>query len=125
MAFGPDPEQGLDPWQYPSDNACTQETDTDFRAMGYSIRSDRWRYTVWLEWDGLGLDKQSWSAVVGEELYDHNGDDGMDTDKFDNVNLGCKGAQYGPVCAQHKAALEAGWQAAKPKPAAYAELAKH
>ena len=47
------------------------------------------------------------------------GDDGTDTDKFDNENLGCESAQYKPVCAQHKAALEAGWKQARPKPAAY------
>ena len=44
--------------------------------------------------------------MKGEELYDHLIDDGrQDTDKFDNVNLGCAGAQYAPVCAAHKAAM--------------------
>jgi iduronate 2-sulfatase len=117
-----DPETGLAPWNYPSDNACTSVEDNGFAAMGYSIRTDRWRYTLWLQWDGAKLDKVSWNAVHGEELYDHEGDDGFDTDKFDNVNLGCASPQTAPVCAVHKAALEAGWGAAKPKPAAYAGL---
>ena len=114
-----DPETGEAPWLYPSDNPCTQVEHTEFRAMGYSIRTARWRYTLWLQWDGEKSDKVSWDAVVGEELYDHEGDDGTDTDKFDNENLGCESAQYKPVCAQHKAALEAGWKQARPKPAAY------
>ena len=106
---------GDEPWDYPSDNACTSVASNNFSAMGYSIRSDRWRYTLWLAWDGEKLDKVSWDAIHGEELYDHQGDDGRDTDKFDNVNLGCSGAEYAPVCAAHKAAMEVGWRAAKPK----------
>jgi hypothetical protein len=48
-------------------------------------------------------------------LYDHLNDDGRDTDKIDNVNLGCAGAQYAPVCAAHKAAMiAAGWRQADP-----------
>ena len=70
-----------EPWDYPSDNACTGETSDLFSAMGYSIRTDRWRYTLWLQWDGAKRDKVSWDAVHGEELYDHAGDDGFDTDK--------------------------------------------
>jgi iduronate 2-sulfatase len=104
----------LAPWVYPSDNACTGDESSTFAAMGYSIRTDRWRYTLWLRWDGAKLDKVSWDAVTGEELYDHLNDDGRDTDKFDNVNLGCASAQYAPVCAAHKAAMIAGWRQAKP-----------
>ena len=37
-----------------------------------------------------------------------------------SLPLGCAGVEYAPVCAAHKAALEAGWRAARPKPAAYA-----
>ena len=60
-----------EPWDYPSDNACTGETSDLFSAMGYSIHTDRWRYTLWLQWDGAKRDKVSWDAVHGEELYDH------------------------------------------------------
>ena len=68
-----------------------------------------------MQWKGAKLDKISWGAVRGEELYDHLNDDGRDTDKFDNVNLGCAGAQYAPVCDAHKAAMiAAGWRKAKP-----------
>jgi hypothetical protein len=62
----------------------------------------------------------SWNDIHGEELYDA-GDKGDDTDKFDNVNLGCGGAQQS-VCALHKAALQMGWKAAVPKHGAYDKL---
>ena len=105
--------KGFEPWEYPSSNACTSVASDSFRAMGYSIRTDRWRYTLWVKWDGKHLKPAGWTGdnVVGIELYDHQGDDGMDTDKFDNENV----AEANPaVCAQHKAALIAGWKPARP-----------
>ena len=45
-------------------------------------------------WDGEKVGITSWNDIHGEELYDHAGDEGDDTDKFDNVNLGCGGAQH-------------------------------
>ena len=83
--------------------------------MGYSIRSDRWRYTLWLRWNGTAVAGWDGDAVVGEELYDHEGDDGMDTNKFDNINLDCGEAEHAAICAQHRAALKAGWRLALPK----------
>ena len=49
--------------------------------MGYSIRTTGeelgdWRYTEWVVWDGPNL-KPDWSQVVGRELYNHTGDDGL------------------------------------------------
>ena len=38
--------------------------------MGYSVRSDRWRYTMFVEWDGDVLGPR-WSRVQAEELYAH------------------------------------------------------
>ena len=98
------------PWSYPSDNPCTMVASNGFYAMGYSVRSLRWRYTAWLKWDGQRLTAM-WDEVVGEELYDHQGDDGMDTDKYDNENVALANPA---VCQLHKAALIAGWRAARP-----------
>ena len=78
-----------------------------------SIRTARWRYTLWLQWDGEKSDKVSWDAVVGEELYDHEGDDGRDTDGFENVNL--VDDAHADTRAQMKASLLAGWRASKPR----------
>ena len=86
--------------------------DNAFDAMGYSIRSDRWRYTLWVRWDGA-TKSPKWSQVVGEELYDHLDDDGMNTDRFENVNL--VDDAHADVRAQMKASLLAGWRASKPR----------
>ena len=105
-----------EPWDFPSDNGCTSVDSTKFDAMGYSIRTDNYRYTLWVKWDGAKKKVAGWTGanVVGEELYDHHGDDGMDTDKFDTVNLNCRVAPYAAVCAAHKTALIAGWKSARP-----------
>ena len=39
--------------------------------MGYSVRSDGWRYTIWVAWNGEML-KPVWEAVQGVELYQHS-----------------------------------------------------
>eukprot|EP00756_Hemistasia_phaeocysticola_P024465 Hpha_TRINITY_DN1594_c0_g1::TRINITY_DN1594_c0_g1_i1::g.57146::m.57146/K01136/IDS; iduronate 2-sulfatase len=100
-----------EPWISPTDNACTGVEDSNFDAMGYSIRSDRWRYTLWVKWDGVKL-APLWNEIVGEELYDHEGDDGMDTDGFENVNL--VDDAHADVRAQMRASLFAGWKASRP-----------
>lgn len=57
--------------------------------MGYLIRTDLYRYTEWLRWNGTLL-KADWSRVVGTELYDHSGDDDTSFDNFENTNLADK-----------------------------------
>lgn len=42
----------------------------DIKIMGYSIRTDRYRYTEWIEFDNVRF-KGNWSNVYGIELYDH------------------------------------------------------
>ena len=54
--------------------------------MGYSIRVEGWRYTEWVEWNGAEL-RPEWARQVGRELYDHHGDDELDFDAFENVNV--------------------------------------
>lgn len=39
--------------------------------MGYSIRSDRYRYTVWVEWKNKVTNADK---VFAEELYDYQDD---------------------------------------------------
>merc|ERR1711871_1322402 len=69
------------PWDFPTNNPCTQVPAKNFAAMCYSIRTLRWRYTRWVQWNGAQK-APIWDAVVGEELYDHQGDTGDDTDGF-------------------------------------------
>lgn len=72
------------------------------------------RYTVWLKWDKAAKKVAGWNDanVVGEELYDHAGDDGMSTDKFENVNVAKTNLD---ICTSMKSALIAGWRRALPQ----------
>ena len=63
-------------------HACLFTPARDFNWMGLSVRSVEWRYTLWVEWDGPHL-RPLWDRVVGEELYDHRGDNGIGEDVFD------------------------------------------
>ena len=49
--------------------------------MGYSLRSDRWRYTEWAVWNKTSF-QPIWDSVTlnRTELYDHQGDLGTDFD---------------------------------------------
>jgi arylsulfatase A-like enzyme len=68
------------------------------RFSGTSIRTERWRYTEWV--DGK---KES----VGVELYDEH------ADPKENVNVAAEAANAG-VVAEMAQRLRAGWKAAKP-----------
>ena len=60
-------------------DACTKVADHKFAVMGYSIRTEGWRYTRWMPWHGDHTDgaRVAWDQPVGEELYDHRNDTGM------------------------------------------------
>jgi len=66
--------------------------------MGRSMRTDRWRYTEWVNAKG---------ARVGLELYDHASDPG------ENVNV-AYAPQNKAVLADASARLHSGWQSARP-----------
>jgi len=68
--------------------------------MGYSMRTDRCRYTEWRAEHGAG-------DVVATELYDHEADPG------ENVNV-AGAAENAALVAELAAQLAAGWQAALP-----------
>ena len=63
-----------------SDNSCLEVERTSFTYMGYSIRTDRYRYTEWLAWNGSALAPARPLRLRASELYDHDGDDGAWTD---------------------------------------------
>ena len=67
--------------------ACNNAPKNTFWAMGYSVRSDEWRYTRWLRWDGVALKAKWESDDYAEELYSHKGDDSTNMDDFENENL--------------------------------------
>eukprot|EP00041_Stephanoeca_diplocostata_P016505 m.325400 g.325400 ORF g.325400 m.325400 type:complete len:709 (+) comp20385_c0_seq1:72-2198(+) len=69
-------------WQ---SNWCEFVDRTQIRFMGYSIRTDAWRYTEWVKFNGSSL-TPIWTEVVGKELYNHTLDNATDYDAFENVN---------------------------------------
>ena len=82
------------------ESACNSVQLVDIAYMGFSVRVDNWRYNAWLSFNGT-TNRGDWDSVgpgilsatigqkglLGEELYDHTGDDGTDFDAFENVNL--------------------------------------
>jgi arylsulfatase A-like enzyme len=67
--------------------------------MGYAVRTDRYRYVEWQEWDT--------KKVVARELYDHHGDAG------EMVNVASRKGREATVAELSKL-LGAGWRAAVP-----------
>lgn len=71
-------------------NDCNDVPSSLFTHMGYSLRSEEWRFTAWYAWNSN--DTVTFSSPVALELYDHRGDDGTcsgsDTfDAFETVNV--------------------------------------
>ena len=55
--------------------------------MGYSLRTDEWRYSTFCAWDGPRL-APDWSRCAHEELFDHRNDSALwDVDHVENANL--------------------------------------
>mmetsp|Transcript_5689 Transcript_5689/g.13844 ORF Transcript_5689/g.13844 Transcript_5689/m.13844 type:complete len:169 (+) Transcript_5689:47-553(+) len=68
--------------------SCVHTDRTKFTSMGYSVRADGYRYTVWTPWDGDRLVGRFDVADYGRELYTHNaGHDEPDFNMYENVNL--------------------------------------
>merc|ERR1719253_1272154 len=79
-----------------------------FTHMGYSIRTEEWRYTEWRTWDGAGLKAHFGPGTeVARELYDHRADPSfpVDFDSFENENL-AEDPQYAGVIAELSATLQ-------------------
>jgi len=69
------------------------------RIMGYSMRTERYRYTEW--------QRRKTGEVVARELYDHQ------EDPQENVNLAAAG-EHRDLAARLARQLKAGWKAARP-----------
>jgi len=67
--------------------------------MGYTIRTDRYRYVEWYHWKS--------GEYAARELYDH------ETDPEENVNV-AEAPGYEAVVKDLAARLKAGWRAARP-----------
>jgi iduronate 2-sulfatase len=70
--------------------------------MGYSMRTDRYRFTRW-------VNRDDHSKMVAEELYDH------DSDPQENTNI-VKTIDASPLHSKLRADWSAGWKGARPCP---------
>ena len=75
--------------------------------MGYTMRTDRYRYTEWPKFIGKPTYKPDWTTLFGAELYDHV------TDPEENVNL-ANDPRYKDLRDQLSKQLRAGWRAVIP-----------
>ena len=57
----------LTPVEFPTNDACTFNNATTFFAMGYSIRTDEWRYTRWVGWKGAVLQSPGFFKYKNED----------------------------------------------------------
>lgn len=96
-------EQPDRPWksaafsQYPRSKA---QTKSPHGLMGYSMRTDRYRFTVW-------VDRTDAAKIDAIELYDHQ------NDPMENTNIAGDPANAGLVQTL-KAQWEKGWRGARP-----------
>ncbi|MBL9206495.1 MAG: sulfatase [Opitutaceae bacterium] len=96
-------EQPNRPWksaafsQYPRSKA---QTKSPHGLMGYSMRTERYRFTVW-------VDRSNAAKVDAIELYDHQ------SDPMENTNIAGDPANAGLVQTL-KAQWEKGWRGARP-----------
>lgn len=64
------------PTPFPSKNPDSDQPRlTETKIMGYSLRSNRFRYTSWIKFNHSSF-KVDFDSVYAEELYDHMFDDG-------------------------------------------------
>lgn len=66
-AFSQYPRPGPTPSRDPDSD---QPHTSDTTVMGYSVRTNRFRYTAWLKFDNKTY-QPDWDHIIAEELYDH------------------------------------------------------
>jgi len=63
--------------QYPRESTSGPGRDESFpHAMGYKVTTRNFTYTRWMKFDNNTATRH-FDEVLGEELYDHRGDDGV------------------------------------------------
>lgn len=88
------------------EHVCLFIERSNFTWMGYSVRTEGWRYTEWVQWDG-SHQKPLWERMAGVELYPHKEYAGeSDFDAWENLNE-ADSPKYDDVKAQLSAVLHA------------------
>ena len=80
----------------------TEESHAEF--MGFSVRNARWRYTVWLPWDGekLNADWTASAALAPRELYDYDPYSLYNPDRADYMNRAYETKHQATVNCLHR-----------------------
>ena len=75
-----------------NEDPCTATPSNQFTHMGYTMRTNTWRYTEWHAWRGGEILQPDWddgSQMI--ELYDHRADpphsSKISFENFENVNI--------------------------------------
>ncbi len=76
----------------------------EFERMGYTIRTDQFRYVEWYNWDKETNQK---TDFLSRELFDHN------SDSQENTNIANQ-VEFAKTVKQLSRQLKAGWRSAKP-----------
>ena len=76
-------------------------TPTD---MGYTLRTDDWRFTEWYQWDRVNCVAEWATPPHGTELYSHTGQNLGDFDSYENENVATDPAN-GATVAELRAKL--------------------
>ncbi|XP_050098609.1 iduronate 2-sulfatase [Anopheles aquasalis] len=77
VAYSQFPRPGIEPSVVPSSDEPKLRY---IKIMGYSLRTARFRYTAWIQFNPDTF-KRDWSILYGEEMYDHL------IDEQENLNL--------------------------------------
>ena len=91
---------------------CSGFDRTAIEVMGYSARTQKFRYTEWFRYNNSTLSPDM-NYTVAVELYDHSNDRGDDFDGYDQINL-AGNSSYADVLALHATIIREGWRAALP-----------
>ncbi len=73
--------------------------------MGYTMRTDQFRYTEWVQFSGPPNYEPHWNVSHRAELYDHAHDPEENWNRADDP-------QYAQLRLELRAQLHAGWRAA-------------
>ena len=92
------------PWK---GNEILHHDRKTFTHMGYSIRTEDWRYTEWVAWNGTAL-APVWTNLTARELYEHRAEAAYPTD-FNSGEVANVAANqsYADVCANLSRQLRA------------------
>lgn len=82
------PRPGWEPTKYPNSDKPRLK---NIKVMGYSMRTDNFRYTLWVKFHPGNFTKD-WTQIYGEEMYDHRIDSGefinlVGRDKFSGIRM--------------------------------------